>query len=525
MTPWVSSGEVGETRYVRSGEGHIAFQVLSTGPLDILVVNESVMPIEALHDNVHTASYLAQLAAWGRVVVFDRRGVGLSDSVGADAPLTLQDWVDDAAAVLDAVGSERAAVFSSGPSAGLIALQLAAAYPERISFLSVYDAIARYLWAPDYPWGADAGVDEEIAGRRRADWGTARFTDRRGRFAATAALHPGFVDWAVTWFRRGAGPATNAAQAMVLRTGDVRAALPAISCPTLVINHVEVEDGRFLADHIADARCIELHDPCHLLFSAELDDVMAVTRQALNAGPVEPAPRRVLTTLLCADLVDPTAGPDLRDDMVRRHVERFDGQRVTTSGAGFVASFDGPTRAVQCALSIRREAGHLGVTIRAGVHSGEVEILNGEVVGVSVRVAHRMCALAAGGQVLVTQRVVDLVSGAELRFDHLGDHHLRGVHGRWGVFEASPSPQQFAEVRPSPPSAQVAGDRFERLSPREAEVLAAVATGASNAEIAVALFMSEATVKAHISHLFVKVGCANRVQLALRAHHGGFAGR
>ncbi|MET0458520.1 MAG: LuxR C-terminal-related transcriptional regulator [Ilumatobacteraceae bacterium] len=527
--------DIGDTRYVRSGHGHVAYQVLSTGSADILVVNESVLPIEALHDNPHTASYLRRLATWGRVIVFDRRGVGLSDSVPVPERETLRDRVADAIAVLDAVGSEQAAVFSSGPSSGLLALSLAAEHPERVSFLSVYDAIARYRWAPDYPWGVSAELDDELATRLHATWGTPRFADRRGRFAATAARHPGFVEWATTWFRRSVGPTTNAAQATVLRTGDVRAALPAIACPTLVINHADVGDGRYLADHIDGARYVELRDPCHLMFSPELDEVLSITGELFDAPVVEPAARRVLTTLLCTDVIGSataTAASDERgggvtlathSEMVRRQIERFDGREVVMSIDGLAAAFDAPTRAVECALAIRQEAARGHVATRFGVHTGEVEIRGGHVLGLGPQVARRLCALAAGEQVLVSRQVADLSADSGLRFDHLGDHPLKGLPGRWSVFEASAPPPRLLDPTPTTPAPPVVNGRPIDLSPREAEVLAVLATGASNAEIASALFMSEATVKAHVSHLFVKLGYVNRVQLALYAHRSGLA--
>jgi class 3 adenylate cyclase/DNA-binding CsgD family transcriptional regulator len=273
------------------------------------------------------------------------------------------------------------------------------------------------------------------------------------------------------------------------------------------------------------------------LFSPELDEVMAVTSELVNGRRVEPATRRVLTTLLFTDISDSTVGVaaigdrrwgielDHHHDMVRRHLERFDGQDVKTLGDGFIATFDGPTRAVQCALAIRHEAAQRRVTVRAGVHTGEVEMREGDVVGLSVHVAQRMCALAASSQVLVTQRVVDLVAGSELRFDHLGDRRLKGLQGRWSIYEASPSPQQLVDLSSPAPTGQIVNGRLDDLSPREIEVLAALSTGASNADIASSLFMSEATVKAHVSHLFVKLGCANRVQLALRAYQAGITGR
>lgn len=447
-----AGSEVGRTRYARSGAGHVAYQVLNPGEPDILLVNESVLPVEALQDNVTTAAYVRRLGAWGRVIAFDRRGVGLSDPVSPAAVITLDDWVADAVAVLDAVGSERAAVISSGPSAGLIALLLARQFPERVSSLSLYDAIARYRWAPDYPWGVTSEAEHELHARLQADGGSALVLDRRGRFAATAARHPQFADWAVKWFRRGASPATMSVQSDVLRTSDVRGVLPDIACPTLITNHADVEDGRFLAAHIPGARYLELDDPCHMLFSPELDAVMAATSELVTGSPVEPATNRVLTTLLFTDIVHSTASLaalgdrrwgielDGHYDMVRRQLRLFDGHEVKTMGDGFIATFDGPTRAVQCALAIQHHARRRGMSLRAGVHTGEVERRGHDVLGLSVHVAQRVCGLAAAAQVLVSQRVVDLVAGSELHFACRGAHPLKGLDGRWPVFEASSTP-------------------------------------------------------------------------------------
>jgi class 3 adenylate cyclase/DNA-binding CsgD family transcriptional regulator len=526
---------VGLTQYVQSGDGHVAFQVLGNGTTDVLLINESVLPIEALHDNVHTAAYVHRLASWGRVIAFDRRGVGLSDPVVGADPIALDDWVDDAIAVLDAAASERAVVISSGPSAGLIALRLAARCRERVSFLSVYDAIARYRWAPDYPYGVTDDADRQIDARIRADWGMPRLADRRGRFAATAARHPGFAEWATTWFRRGAGPATVAAQASVVRHADVRSDLASIACPTLIVNHAGVEDGRFLAARIAGSRYVELQDPCHLLFSSELDSVMALTSEAVHGSPVEPATTRVLTTVVFTDIVNSTGNLasigdrrwghelDHHYDMVRRHIQHFQGREVKTLGDGFIATFDGPSRAVQCALAIRHEAAQRGVAVRAGVHTGEVELRGDDVLGLTVHIGQRVCALATGAQVLVTQRVVDLVAGSDLDFDHRSDHRLKGVHGTWTVYEATLAVDPLTAVPAI--GKQTVGAQLADLSAREREVLVALATGASNAEIAATLFMSEATAKAHVSHLFVKLRCTNRVQLAILAHRAGLTDR
>jgi class 3 adenylate cyclase/pimeloyl-ACP methyl ester carboxylesterase len=456
--PPIATGDVGDTQFVRSGDGYVAFQVLSSGSPDILVVNESVLPLEALQDNVHTSAYLSRLAALGRVIVFDRRGVGLSDPASAATPLSLDVWVADAVAVLDAVGSERAAVFAAGPSAGLIALTLAHQFAERVSFLSLYDAVARYRWAPDYPWGATVDFEQDLDARGLLEWGTVRVADRHGRFEATSVRHPHFADWALKWFRRGASPSTMTAQYDVLRAGDVRDVLSGITCPTLISNHADVADGRFLAAHIPDAVYIELDDRCHVLFSPELDTVMTATTMLLRGSPLEPSKRRVLTTFLFTDIVGSTATIsaigdrrwraelDTHYDTVRRHLQLFDGQEVQTVGDGFVAIFDGPSRAVQCAIAIQRESGQQGVVVRAGVHTGEVELSRNSVLGLTVHVTQRLCALADAAQVLVSQRVVDLVAGSDLRFDHRGNYPMKGLDGIWTVFEAHADERRESKI-------------------------------------------------------------------------------
>jgi class 3 adenylate cyclase len=442
-------GDGVETRYVRSGSAHVAHQVLSDGAPDILLINESVLPIEALHDNVNLVSYLDRLRAWGRVIVFDRRGVGLSDPVSDASALALEDWVDDAVAVLDAAGSERAVVLSSGPSAGLIAILMATRQPARVQALALYDAIARFRWAPDHPWGVGPDDERELDAQVEAAWVTADLTDRRGRFVATAARHPEVVDFAVKWFRRGASPSTLRALNHVMRAGDVRDDLPSITCPTLILNHAGVEDGQYLAQHIPGAHYVELHDPVHLVFSDELDVAMAALSELIHGTPVEPATRRVLTTLVFTDIVDSTTSVarvgdrrwglelDSHDDMIRRHLRRFAGDEVKTTGDGFVAAFDGPTRAVQCALAIQHEAGQRRIPMRVGVHTGEVEMRNNDVLGLTVHVAQRVCGFASAGQVLTTRQVVDLVAGSKLRFEDRGEHRLKGLEGSWTLFEAT----------------------------------------------------------------------------------------
>jgi class 3 adenylate cyclase/pimeloyl-ACP methyl ester carboxylesterase len=428
------------TRYVRSADGgRVACSVEGEGPVDILLLNESVLPMEALRENSHTSAFLRRLRSWGRVIVFDRRGVGLSDPITSPDGPRLDDWTSDAVAVLDAAGSRRAAVLSFGPSSGLIAMMLASRYPNRVASLSLYDAIARYRWAPDYLHGVTEADEQLIAAGIRADWGTPHWSDRRRRFAATAERDPVFAEWATLWLRRGASPHEIAAQTDAVRSSDVRAELTGIACPTLVINHAEVGDGHYLAAHIPNSRYVELHDRCHLLFSPELDDIVPTLSELVNDSPVEPPTERVLMTMLFTDIVASTArvaaigdrrwGVELdhHDDAVRRHLDRFGGREIKSLGDGVFAAFDAPSRAVGCALAIQHELGRRCIAVRAGVHIGEVERRGDDIVGINVHIAQRICALAAGDQVLVSQQIVDLAAGSGLRFEGQGEVTLRGL--------------------------------------------------------------------------------------------------
>jgi class 3 adenylate cyclase/pimeloyl-ACP methyl ester carboxylesterase len=439
------------THYVWSVDGRVACNIEGEGPVDILVVSESVLPMEALRENSHTAAFLRRLRTWGRVIAFDRRGVGLSDPIISPDGPRLDNWASDAVAVLDAAGSRRAAVLSFGPSSGLIAMMLASRYPERVASLSLYDAIARYRWAPDYPHGVTEAEEQLIAARIRADWGTPQWTDRRRRFAATAQRDPVFAAWATTWLRRGASPHEIAAQTDAVRSSDVRAELVRIACPTLVINHADVGDGRYLAAHIPNSRYVELRDRCHLLFSPELNDVIGSLSELVNDSPVEPATERVLTTLLFTDIVSSTArvaavgdqrwGVELdhHDDAVRRHLSRFGGREIKSLGDGVIAAFDAPSRAVGCALAIQHELRRRCIALRAGVHTGEVERRGDDIFGINVHIAQRICALADGDQVLVSQQVVDLAAGSGLRFEAQADVTLRGLAQQVVVHTAAAS--------------------------------------------------------------------------------------
>jgi class 3 adenylate cyclase len=440
-----------ETRY--AGENvSIAYQVMGAGDADIVLISESVFPIEALHYEPTIAAFLTRLASWGRLVLFDRRGVGLSDPVSATSPPTLEDWVLDGLTVLDAVGSSQPAVIATGASAGLVALLLAASHPDRVRSLVLYDAMARYRWAPDYPWGVSPELERDLIEQVRHTWGSTRIVDRRGRLEATVAKRPEVANWAVEWARRGASPTTAMLLNHVSHNSDLRGLLGSISAPTLILNHADSEDGRFLAKRIMHARYLELDDPVHFIFSSQIDDISAAMSELIVGRPMAPPSSRVLATLLFTDIVGSTQQLsaigdrrwrellDRHDHMVRRQLGRFDRRLITTTGDGFLATFDGPARAVQCALAVRDGARQQNITIRAGLHTGEVELRGDDIAGLAVHVGQRISSLAEDDEILVSRTVVDLVAGSDLAFDARGERQLKGLAGSWPVFAVSTTP-------------------------------------------------------------------------------------
>ncbi len=377
----------------------------------------------------------------------------------AGIDLHLEDWTDRRLAVLDAVGSERTAIFSTGP---VRRPDRAAARRRPPGADLVAQPVRRDRAVPvgaRLPLGGHQrrGGRHRRAGPRRLGNGPVQrpaWTLRRDRGTPPRLRRLGHDG------PRGAGPATNASHSLVLRSSDVRAALAAISCPTLIINHVEVDDGRFLAEHIADVRYVELHDHCHLLFSPELDGVMASMSEMFSGSPIEPSRQRVLTTLLFTDIVDSTASVaavgdrrwgielDLHDDMIRRHIEHFDGREIKTLGDGFIAVFDGPTRAVQCALAISHEADRRSMTVRAGVHTGEVEMRGRRA---RAERARRPAAVRARRQRTCPRQPQRGRSRRRIRAALRSPRRpaAQGVPGRWGVYEASNPPQPLRVVSPT----------------------------------------------------------------------------
>ena len=434
--------QIPEIEYARSGDVSIAYQVIGDGPIDLLVV-PFLNNIEYAWSHPLWPGVYERLNAFSRVIMFDKRGTGLSDRLG-ELP-TLEVRMDDLRAVLDDVGSERAALVGSLEGNHLAAL-FAATYPERTSALVLYDPVARFTTAPDYPWGYTPEEWNRLVEDVRENWGKQEFFDDMLRSVdPTLAEDAEFVRWYATHFRLAASPSAAAAFYRMMMETDVRDVLPAIRVPTLVCYR---EDHRgpsmFVAEQIPSARSIEF--PGIGYFASAPQEMFDEIEQFLSGGLAEREHDRVLLTLLFTDIVGSTelaariGDRDWRsvlekhDDAVRRALERFRGHEANTTGDGFLATFDGPARAIRCASAIRDAVGELGLEIRAGLHTGECELVRGEVAGIAVHIAARVAALAGSGEVLVSSTVKDLVAGSGMEFGFAGEHGLKGVPGEWQLF-------------------------------------------------------------------------------------------
>ena len=434
-----------ETRYAKSGDVNIAYQAVGDGPLDLVLVAGFVSHLDLDWAESRSAYMLERLASFSRLIRFDKRGTGLSDRPGGLPDLETR--MDDVRAVLDAVGSERAALlgYSEG---GPLSILFAATYPERTSALVLYGTYAKRRDPDeDYPWAPTREAREAYAEQIERDWG---WEADMGRMAPTA--DEAMARW---WAARAhAAASPGAARALILMNSemDVRHVLPAIRVPTLVMHRsgdldARVEEGRYIAERIPGARFVELPGEDHVPW-IDADGFLAEVEEFLTG--VRPAPEldRVLATILFTDIVGSTEkaaalGDRLWGELlarhhaaVRRELERFDGRELDTAGDGFFASFDGPARAVRCALAVRDAVRALGLDVRAGVHTGECERLDGTLGGIAVHIGARVSAQAGPGEVLVSSTVKDLVAGSGLAFEDRGKHELKGVPGSWRLFQA-----------------------------------------------------------------------------------------
>jgi len=439
-----------ETRYTKSGDIHIAYQVTGSGPLDLVWVPGFVSHLEYQWEYAASARSLERLGAFSRLIRFDKRGTGLSDRV-AEIP-TLEQRMDDVRAVMDAVGSERAALFGISEG-GPMSCLFAATYPERTSALVLYGSYARRSWAPDHPFGM-TGVDYEARmARMEREWGGPMGVDI---WAPSAVSDEAFKQWWANYLRLAASPGAMLAVMRMNREIDVRLVLSAVRVPTLVLHRIgdrltPVEQGRYLAGHIPGARFVELPGDDHLPWFGDVDAILDEIEEFLTGVRHHAEADRVLATVLFTDIVASTERAAAIGDRgwralldsyyaaVRRELARFRGREIDTAGDGMFATFDGPARAIRCASAITGAVRQLGVEVRAGLHTGECEVMGEKVGGIAVHIGARVASQAGPGEVLVSNTVKDLVAGSGIRFEDRGAHTLKGVPGEWRLFAVAAS--------------------------------------------------------------------------------------
>jgi class 3 adenylate cyclase len=417
------------------------------GDLDLLWIPGWVSNVELCWEEPLLARFLNRLASFSRLILFDKRGTGLSDRVPEEALPMLEERVDDVLAVLDAAGSERAALFGHSEG-GNLAVLFAAAHPERSSALVTAGIFAKRIWSPDYPWAPKREERERYLATVEANWGEDADV---AHLAPSAARDDVFARRLATYFRRSASPGAGAALIRMNTEIDIRGVLPAIRLPTLILHHTDdrdarVEEGRWIADQIPGARFVELPGEDHLPWVGDQDRLLDEVEQFLTGHRTPPVPDRILTTILFTDIVASTERAVALGDrrwkalleqhraVVRRELAAFDGVERDTAGDGFLATFDGPGRAIRAALAIRDQLGSLDLQMRAGVHTGECELLEAGIGGVAVHIAARVAGLAEPGEVLVSSTVKSLVAGSGIEFAERGTRQLKGVPEAWSLF-------------------------------------------------------------------------------------------
>ena len=437
------------TRYARSGEVSIAYQTLGEGPVDIVLAPGFPSHLEHGWRQPRLAHFYRRLTSFSRLILFDKRGMGLSDRVAESDLPGVEQRMDDIRAVLDEVRSERATVVGISDG-GPIATVFAATYPDRVSGLVVVNSYARRLRSDDYPWGPTAAEWRAFQDAIPDGWGGPLFLDF---LVPSRAGDSEFADWWAGYLRQSSSPGAAIAYLRMNEQIDMRAVLPAVHVPTLVLHTVgdridPLEGGRYLASQIPGARLVELPGEDHHPWVAEPERLIGEIEEFVTGQRGGPPPASVLTTLLFTDIVGSTeraaelgdrrwkALLDSHHAIVRTQIERFRGVEVNTTGDGFLAMFDGPARAVRCALAAGLALREVGVSIRSGVHTSEVELAGRDVRGIGVHVAARVMALAGPGEVVVTRVVRDLAVGSGLAFEERGRRALKGVPGEWELLAA-----------------------------------------------------------------------------------------
>jgi class 3 adenylate cyclase len=437
-----------ETRFARAPDGtYVAYQVLGAGTCDLVLSLGGGIALEDQMEGRECAAFIRRLASFARVIRFDRHGMGMSDPLVGGS--TLEQWVDDAMVVLDEVGSERAAFFGTDTAGAALVMMFAASHPERVTHLVLFAGAARFMQTSDYPWGFDA----DGLAARLDDVVASRVTGARPALAVpspTVAGDPEFNRWLRRAQRRGLSPTRARAAYEAMWTSDLRSILPTIAAPTLLLTRASWLEAaghtHYLEQHLQQARSVDLTGEDAIVFVGDTAPLIDEVEEFLTGVRSSTERDRVLATVLFSDIVDSTKQAaalgdrtwrerlDAHDAMVRRQLDRFRGREIKTTGDGFLATFDGPARAIHCGRAVRDAAAQLGIALRIGLHTGEVELRGDDIGGIAVHTAARVQALAGREEIFVSRTVVDLVAGSGIEFDDRGEHELKGVPGTWRLF-------------------------------------------------------------------------------------------
>jgi pimeloyl-ACP methyl ester carboxylesterase len=438
-----------KTRYARSGDVNIAYQVVGGGARDLVYVPGWVTNVEVMWEEPSLARFLRRLASFSGLITFDKRGIGLSDPVPVGELPDLETRVEDVRAVMDAAESEQAILFGHSEG-GSTAVLFAAKYPERAERLILFGSYAKRVRSEDYPWaptweqrlsqseGFELSWDDPV---RIAEF-----------YAPSRADDEAFIEWMGRWLRLSASPKAAAALNNSSSHIDVRKLLPDIQIPTLLLYRLEdrdvkIEEGRYIASKIPDARLVELHGADHFFYVGDTEPILQEIEEFVTGYRTGSEPERALATVLFTDIVGSTdmvssLGDQRWRDLIDRHnsvvraeVAKWRGSEVNTTGDGFLATFDSPAGAIHCAQRITEIVKPLGIEVRCGIHTGELEIMENDVAGLAVHIGARIAGLAGPSEVLVSRTVKDLVAGTGISFESRGLHTLKGIPDEWQVFE------------------------------------------------------------------------------------------
>lgn len=429
-----------QVRYAKNGKVHIAYRVIGEGPLDLVVVPGWVTHLEATWDDPLVWRFAQRLASFSRLILFDKRGTGLSDPVSEENLPTLEMRMEDVHAVLDAAGAPRAALLGISEGGSMCAL-FAATYPERTSALVMFGCYARWIRDSDYPWAPTREEHEAAFTAYERHWGTPIGFKV---IAPSVANDEQCRDWWARNLRLGASPASGVALYRMNIEIDIRGVLPSIRVPTLILHRggdrlVDAANSRYMAAHIPGARYCELEGVDHLPWFGDAESVLGEIQEFLTGIRPAASTDRVLSTILFVDVVGSTervasiGDARWRDLLglfhqhVSQEIDRFRGRVIDTAGDGVFASFDGPARAIRCAIALRDRVSAIGIKVRAGLHTGECEVAGDKLAGIAVHIGARIAQVASTGEILVSRTVKDLVAGSGLRFMGRGRHLLKGL--------------------------------------------------------------------------------------------------